>query len=116
MREIKAGDTVFVNNWGSKFPMFEEWFVRQMVDNSEEFDIRWAVRFAYGVTGMVSTNKNEPYKVLYVSGDKALITELNCEVNGPIYLIGTYGLRQFRRMTKSEIEKALGYEIEIIGE
>lgn len=110
---IKVGDTVFVKNWGDKFPMYTDWFVAQLKD--KDFDVRWAIRFAYGVCGDVSP-RNMPYVVLYVSGDKALITDASSLVDGKVYLFGINGLRYFRRMTKQDIEKELGYEIEIIGE
>ena len=112
MAEIKVGDIVYVYNWGAKFPVHEAWFIEQLEHNRENFDICWAIRFAYGITGEVSS-RNVKYKILYLDGDRALITALY-GVNNPVYLIGTDALSKRRRMTKEEIEEELGYEIEII--
>ena len=114
MRELKAGDRVFVKNWGSKFPSYSDWFVAQIQSHRKDFDIRWAIRFAYDVMGDISP-ECVPYKILYVENDKALITK-DCDFDYPVYLIATHALRPIRRMTKAEIEKELGYEIEIIGD
>ena len=94
MRELKAGDTVFVDNWGAKFPVYEDWFMKQIMDHKDDFNIAWAIRFAYGISGEVSP-KDAEYKVLYVEDDKALT--------------------KIRRMTRAEIEEELGYKIKIIG-
>ena len=113
MGELKAGDIVLVNNWGAKFPLYEDWFINQIMDNKDNFNLCWAIRFAYGVSGDVSSAGTE-YKVLYVKDDKALITKVYGDSN-PVYLIGTSGLMKIKHMTIAEIEKALGYKIKIIG-
>lgn len=113
MGELKAGDTVFVNNWGAKFPVYEDWFINQLIDHKDDFNLSWAIRFAYGISGEVSSEGIE-YKVLYVEDDKALITKSYGD-NNPVYLIGTSALVKLKRMTIAEIEEALGYKIKIIG-
>ena len=62
------------------------------------------------------------YTVLYVEDSKALICEYDL-LNGVFnvvretYLIGTDGLEDVpKRMTKKQIEKELGYPIEIVEE
>lgn len=112
MSELKVGDNVFVKNWGDKYPVCEEWFLRNMRKN--EFDDRWAIRFAYDVTGVVAPYETR-FKILYIDGNKALITKASCTTN-PVYLMCMDSLVLARkRMTKAEIERELGYEIEIIG-
>ena len=110
MSELKVGDIVYVCNWGAKFPVYDDWFIEQLELHREDFDIRWAVRFAYGVFGDVSSN--EKYKILYLDGDMALITALYGICN-PVYLISIKALSKRRRMTKKEVEEEFG--IEIIG-
>lgn len=111
MSELKVGDTVYVYNWGAKFPVHEGWFIKQLESHREDFDIRWAVRFAYDVSGKVSP-RDVKYKILYLDGNMALIAKLY-GVNNSVYLISTDALGKRRRMTKKEIEKEFG--VEIIG-
>ena len=112
MSELKVGDTVYVYNWGAKFPVYDGWFVRQLASHREDFDIRWAVRFAYDIYGEVSP-RNVKYKILYLDGDMALIAK-EYGVNNPVYLISIDALGKRKRMTKKEIEEEFG--VEIIGE
>jgi len=111
MSELKVGDAVYVYNWGAKFPVYEGWFVEQLESHREDFDIRWAVRFAYAISGEVSP-RDEKYKILYLDGNMALITNLY-GANNPVYLISIDALGKRRRMTKKEVEEEFG--IEIIG-
>lgn len=111
MAELKVGDTVYVYNWSAKFPFHEGWFINQLKLHREDFDIRWAIRFAYAKLGEVSP-RNEEYKILYLDGNMALIAQKYGDSN-PVYLIGIDALSKRRRMTKKEIEEEFG--IEVIG-
>ena len=114
MSEFKVGDNVFVKNWGDKYPICEDWFLRNM--RKDEFDDRWAIRFAYNVTGVVAPYETR-FKILYIDGNKALITKASGASSNHVYLMSMDGLVLARkRMTKAEIERELGYEIEIIGD
>ena len=118
MSELKVGDTVYVHNWGAKYTRHIDWFIDKLKEHRDDFNVSWAIRYAYDVFGEV-TPGNTPYEVLYIDGTKVLITNVYGE--GQTYLVDKYSLgdcpaRKFRRMTKAEIESALGYEIEIIGD
>lgn len=114
---IKAGDLVRVKNWGKGYTTYTGWFL----NNFKNLKPEWIINFAYN-----NSNKYEnmcktdsaTYKVLYVEDSKALICEHDLfNIVRETYLIGTDGLEDVpKRMTKKQIEKELGYPIEIVEE
>lgn len=127
MSDIKVGDIVNVADWGSAYSTNVHWFK----ENFDALDRDWIIRFAYGDAskywkfGANSLDKTE-YTVLFIGKhnmcDKpvALIAEgYSCYSYSPVYLIALDALTTKtvrKKMTKAEIEKELGYEIDIVEE
>lgn len=120
--KIKVGDIVYVEDWGKSYASNTAFFENHLT----EFKPEWVINYAYG-NNMYSLFKNKvdtnKYRVLYADKENALITnytEYYYDGYSRIkatYLISKYGLRLVNvRMTKKEIEEALGYSIEIIEE
>ena len=114
---IKAGDLVKVKNWGKGYTTYTGWFL----NNFENLKPEWIINFAYNDDSKYQDKCNTDssiYKVLYVKDGKALICESNSfNTVRETYLIGTEGLKDVpKRMTKKQIEKELGYPIEIVEE
>ena len=120
--KIKVGDIVYVEDWGKSFASNTTFFEKHLT----EFKPEWVINYAYD-NNMYSLFKNKvdtnKYRVLYTDKEVALITnytEYYYDGYSRIratYLISKYGLRLVNvRMTKKEIEEALGYSIEIIEE
>lgn len=121
-QKIKAGDIVYVEDWGKSYASNTIFFEKHLT----EFKPEWVINYAYdnNMYGLfkdkVDTNK---YRVLYADKEVALITnyaEYYCDGYSHVratYLISKYALSLVGvRMTKKEIEEKLGYPIEIIEE
>lgn len=126
--DISVGDIVKVRNWGRSYSYDNQWFNNHF----DELDHNWIINYAYNNSKYAeySSFKSDPnyYKVLYIGFNAyepvALIanyhnTEFGNAYVGAVYLIGLDTLdvvEHIKQMTKAEIEKELGYKIEIINE
>lgn len=121
MSDIKVGDIVNVVDWGCAYSTNVSWFE----ENFEALNRDWIVRFAFDDSSKYLKFGDEPldeteYTVLFIGKhnlcDKrvALIAESSYS---SVYLIGLDGLSKYippKKMTQKEIEKELGYKIEIV--
>ena len=121
MNGFKVGDLVKVANWGAQYSSHRDWFLAHM--SNAGFKAEWAIRYAfdnalYEIESLGDSAKQKTYQVLYTDGYRYLISVAETRsVYQPVYLIQEYGLkRPPRKMTKADIEKELGYEVEIIEE
>lgn len=115
-KKIKAGDIVYVKDWGKSYGSNYSFFQERLSQLKPE----WMIKYGYE-NNMYELYKNKidrnEYKVLYVDGDMALITQNYFYNMSTVYLIATYALRFAPvEMTKKEIEEKLGYPIKIIEE
>lgn len=125
--DISVGDIVSVRNWGRSYSYYNRWFN----DHFDELDHNWIINYAYDNNkyGKYSDFKSDPkyYKVLYIDFNTyepvALIADYLGDTAdayaGAVYLIDLDTLdviKHIKQMTKTEIEKELGYKIEIINE
>lgn len=113
MAKFKVGDKVKVVNNGSRYDTFTGWFEAYR----EQLKTEWLVKYRYSdedvITGDICT-------VLYYA------PHINCAHNmlylikheaGYVYLIGEAGIEVVsRKMTLADIEKELGYSVEIVEE
>lgn len=113
MAKFKVGDKVRVINNGSRYDTFTGWFEAYR----EYLKTEWLVKYRYGdddnITGDICT-------VLYCA------PHINCahimlylieHSEGYVYLIGEAGIEvASRKMTLADIEKELGYPVEIVEE
>ena len=119
--DISVGDIVKVRNWGRNYAYDNQWF-----DNHfDKLDRNWIINYAYDNSkyDKYSNFKSDPnhYKVLYIGFNAyepvALIADyFDDDYVGAVYLIGLDTLdvvEHIKQMTKTEIEKELGYKIEI---
>lgn len=109
--KIKPMDVVKVADWGDMYDTCTPWFK----EHKDNISIDWIIRYAYGDVSNYEQRKytdDNAYIVLYVDGDKALIS-LYAE-NTKVYLINVDALYRVRKMTLEEIEKELGYKIKLI--
>jgi len=120
MNEFKVGDLVKVVDWGQQYSTHQDWFLAHM--NNDGFKIEWAIRYAFSnalfeIKSLGDSAKLETYRVLYMDGVTYLISSIaDTQAYQPVYLFNESGLkRPPRKMTKADIEKELGYEIEIWG-
>jgi len=126
MNNIKVGDIVKVKNWGRCYTTNTPWFIKNFT-NIVIVDPECIINYAYDDNEMykkyyiMNSDPNE-YRVLYISDGLALITDecflrkFDGSIRKAVYLISFDGLKKIKKMTKAEIERELGYEIEIIGE
>lgn len=120
MNKFKVGDLVKVANWGSQYSTHRDWFLAHMSDTG--FKAEWAIRYAFDNELFENESgeraKQETYQILYIDGHKYLISVAGTRsCYQPVYLIQEDGLKRLpRKMTKADIEKELGYEVEIIEE
>lgn len=118
MSEFKVGDLVKVANWGAQYSTHRDWFLAHMSDAG--FKAEWAIRYAFDNELFENESgeqaKQKTYQILYTDGYKYLISVAETRsVYQPVYLIQEDGLkRPPHKMTLKEIEKELGYEVEII--
>jgi len=116
MREFKVGDVVRVTNWSKQYSTCTPWFTK----HEDELELAWMINYRYGNFSKNSDhNPNERFKVLFVDQNKGrcLIGEMVINMIGGTYLIDEDGLAHVRkRMTQDDIEMALGYRVELIGE
>ena len=114
-KKIKAGDIVYVKNWGKSYSANHSFFLERL----SQLEPEWMIKYGYE-NNMYELYKNKidrnEYKVLYVDGDMALITQKYFYNMSTVYLIATYALVTPVKMTKKQIEERLGYPIEIIEE
>lgn len=114
---IKVGDIVKVNDWGKAYSTYSKWFERW----KSVLKYEWAVHYAYGDKSKYFANRHDDclYCVLFVNDqtDAVLIGD-GASKDYKVYLVNISGLeKQYsKRMTKTQIEKELGYKIEIIEE
>lgn len=115
MREFKIGDIVRVTNWGDQYSTCTPWFI----DHASELKLEWMIKYRYGNCSWEDNHSaNEQFKVLFVDSKekKCLIERIGC-FSHAVYLIGSNGLASVRKaMTQDDIEMALGYKVELIGE
>ena len=118
MREFKVGDIVRVTNWGDQYSTCTSWFIA----HASELKLEWMINYRYG---NFSKNDNHPaneqFKVLFVDSKdgRCLIGRMlfSGDVTHGVYLIDSDGLASVRKaMTQDDIEMALGYKVELIGE
>ena len=116
-KKIKAGDIVYVKDWGKSYSSDASFFQEHLC--LSQFKPEWMIKYGYE-NNMYELYKNKidrnEYKVLYVDGDMALITKNYVYNMSTVYLIATYALVIPVRMTKRQIEEKFGYPIEIIEE
>lgn len=125
MEKIKVGDIVNVVDWSRMYSTNASWFE----ENFEALNRNWIVRYAFGDSSNYLEFSNNPldgteYKVLFIGKHNmynkpvALIAE--DYRYSPVYLIALDALTikklAPKKMTKAEIEKELGYEIDIVEE
>lgn len=119
-RKYKVGDIVKVTEWGYQYIFNIDWFYKHCTDL--DFDIKWAIRYAYGnsmyaVDSLGEQEKLYSYRIYYAAPeqDKYLISvDDDC---APMYLFSARGLKTApRAMTQDDIESELGYKVELIGE
>ena len=124
MDDIKVGDIVNVVDWGNMYVSNVSWFEQ----NFDALDKDWIIRYAFGDDSKYSefdddTLDKTEYKVLFIGKHNlfnrtvALITK--DDISSRVYLIDLDGLKIKtvpKKMTKAEIEKELGYEIDIVEE
>lgn len=119
-RKFKAGDIVKITEWGYQYQSNLDWFYEYIT--SAGFEVKWAIRYAYGNPMFLVDSLGEPakldsYRIYYAvpEQDKYLISVDNDYA--PMYLFSARGLKPApRKMTLDDIESELGYEIELIGE
>lgn len=133
IKDINVGDIVRVKDWGKGYSCNNQWFNNHF----DELNHDWIINYAY------DNNKYDKYweynsdpnhyKVLYIGYIEfhnnykqpvALISEYFGDTEfgdvyvESVYLIGLDALdvvEHIKQMTKAEIEKELGYKIEIIN-
>lgn len=119
-----VGDIVNVVDWGRVYSTNVSWFEK----NFEALNRDWIIRYAFGDSSNYLKFRNDPldetkYKVLFIGKHNicnslvALIAE--DYAYSPVYLIGLDGLSRYippKKMTQKEIEKELGYKIEIVND
>ena len=122
MNDIKVGDIVNVVDWGRVYSTNVSWFK----NNFGALNRDWIIRYAFGDSSNYLKFRNASldgtkYKVLFIGKHNicnslvALIAE--DYAYSPVYLIGLDGLSKYippKKMTQKEIEKELGYKIEIV--
>ena len=114
MSKFKVGDIVRVTNWGDQYSVCTPWFTK----HASGLKLEWIINYRYG-NDNYSKNSNERFKVLFVDPNdgRCLIGEMFINMIGSTYLVGEDGLAHVRkRMTQDDIEMALGYKVELIGE
>ena len=118
MSEFKVGDVVRVTNWGDQYSTCTSWFIA----HASELKLEWMINYRYG---NFSKNDNHPaneqFKVLFVDSKdgRCLIGRMlfSGDAVHSVYLIDSAGLASVRKaMTQDDIEMALGYKVELIGE
>ena len=121
MNEFKVGDLVKVVDWGPQYSSHRDWFLAHM--SNAGFKAEWAIRYAfdnalYEIESLGDSATQKTYQVLYTDGYKYLISVVDGRsVYQPVYLIQEDGLKRTpRKMTLKEIEKELGYEVELVAE
>ena len=121
MNEFKVGDLVKVADWGSQYSSHRDWFLAHM--SNAGFKAEWAIRYAfdnvlYEIESLGDSAKQKTYQILYTDGYKYLISAAKTDsLYTPVYLINEKGLKRApRKMTLKEIEKELGYEVELVAE
>ena len=117
MREFKVGDIVRVTNWGDQYSTCTSWFIA----HASELKLEWMINYRYGNCSWDDNHSaNEQFKVLFVDSKerKCLIGRMLFSGDAcGVYLIGSNGLASVRKaMTQDDIEMALGYKVELIGE
>lgn len=115
MSKFKAGDVVIVKDWGRQFTTYTDWFI----GHKDEIPIEWMIKYSYDNRNFEYEPIDMRYVVLYVDDYMYLIGNCNNEFKHlrSVYLIHEDGIEFApRRMTQAEIEKALGYKIEIVGD
>jgi len=113
MAKFKVGDEVMVVNNGSRYDTFTAWFGA----NLEHLKPEWLVEYRYDdddvITGDICT-------VLYCAPHVYCTHDMLYLIrhsNGYVYLIGEAGIDVVgRKMTQADIERELGYRVELIGE
>lgn len=118
MSEFKVGDIVRVVNWGKQYSTCTSWFIK----HASELELEWMINYRYGNYSWNDNHSaNEQFKVLFVDDSK----EGKCLIGRMlftgdvthVYLISLDGLALARKaMTQDDIEMALGYKVELIGE
>ena len=119
MSEFKVGDIVRVTNWGDQYSMCTSWFIA----HASELKLEWMINYRYGNCSRNDNHPaNEQFKVLFVDDSKdgrCLIGRMLFDGDAvhSVYLIDSEGLACVRKaMTQDDIEIALGYKVELIGE
>lgn len=113
MAKFKVGDKVRVVSNGSRYDTFTAWFAV----NREHLETEWLVKYRYddddNITGDVCT-------VLYCAPHPTRTHDMLYFIKHGadyVYLIGEAGIEiTSRKMTLADIEKELGYRIELIRE
>lgn len=118
MSEFKVGDIVRVTNWGAQYSICTSWFTK----HASELELEWMINYRYGNFSRNDNHSaNEQFKVLFVDvkDGRCLIGHVHFsgDTAHGVYLIDADGLKHARKaMTQDDIEMALGYEVELIGE
>ena len=106
---IKGGDLVYIVDTGKLYTTNKSFFEGLRYYLPYEY----AIRYAWNSTQKLDLSAD--YTVLFIDDDKALISKDSDYA--PIYLIGIEGIRKtIKQMTLKEIEKELGYAIELVEE
>ena len=112
MSKFKVGDKVRVVNNGNRYDTYTEWFEAYR----EHLKTEWLVKYRYNdddvITGDICT-------VLYYAPHTTFHDMLYLIKHGTdyVYLIGEAGIEvASRKMTLADIEKELGYSVEIVKE
>ena len=118
MSKFVVGCNVKVADWGRQYSSYDTWFKRHQFD----LPVEWLIHYAYDNDNFERFEHSPQqlidriYRVLYVDEDICLIGEYGDHDNlYGVFLVHEEGLKLApRRMTKADIEKALGYEVEIV--
>ena len=114
MSKFVVGCTVKVVDWGRQYSSYDTWFKRHQF----ELPVEWLIHYAYENDNFERSQQliDRIYRVLYVDDDICLIGEYSDnDILRGVFLVNEEGLKLApRKMTKADIEKALGYEVEIV--
>lgn len=108
---IRIGDTVKIINDGKRYTTFSKWFA----DNIDNLNIRDVVAYDY------DDDKNQDYfdnvlcEVVYIDRKNEICLIREMDDRFLTYLVDLDGIASIKKqMTIEDIEKLLGFQIEII--